>query len=329
MIMPGRHANTSDYRYGFQGQEMDDEIKGEGNSVNYRYRMHDPRVVRFFSVDPLARSFSWNSPYAFSENRVLDKIELEGAESWDYLETIPHDSAASTLETSGTIAKNIGVNLLNSIPFTFNIIEIFGRGGPEKVWKYVDEQFDDMSMSIAEDMIKAKQNEGYVNFGEYALDRIQKPETIEGIGTFLLSKKLSNYTSPTALLNSRIRFARDYYKQSGYSLDQTRRHMVGIDFDQGVQKTTLKKGTILERYSYVDKNGNPKPGDYYAKAGTDPNTLGIPLEGRVKVTIKLKENTEFLQSKASNIDDWTVEGRELQGGGTQYFSTKVNAEVID
>src|SRR5690554_7179930 len=74
-------ANGSDrYRYGFQGQEMDDEVKGEGNSINYKYRKHDPRVGRFFAVDPLAGEYPWNSPYAFSENRVIDGIELEGLE---------------------------------------------------------------------------------------------------------------------------------------------------------------------------------------------------------------------------------------------------------
>jgi len=83
MIMPGRHANTSDYRYGFQGQEMDDELKGEGNSVNYTFRMHDPRVGRFLSIDPLAKSYPWNSTYAFAENRVIDGIELEGAEYYN------------------------------------------------------------------------------------------------------------------------------------------------------------------------------------------------------------------------------------------------------
>ncbi len=70
------------YRYGFQGQELDNEIKGEGNSVNYKYRMHDPRVGRFFAVDPLFRDYPHNSPYAFSENRVIDGIELEGLE-WE------------------------------------------------------------------------------------------------------------------------------------------------------------------------------------------------------------------------------------------------------
>ncbi|GAA3508214.1 hypothetical protein GCM10022393_18670 [Aquimarina addita] len=80
MLLPNRHGNSADYRYGFQGQELDNEIKGEGNSVNYKFRMHDPRVGRFFAVDPLAKKYAYNSPYAFSENRVIDGYELEGLE---------------------------------------------------------------------------------------------------------------------------------------------------------------------------------------------------------------------------------------------------------
>ena len=80
MLIPGRHGNTSDYRYGFQGQEMDNEVKGEGNSVNFKYRMHDPRINRFFAVDPLEKSYPWNSPYAFSENDLIRAVELEGLE---------------------------------------------------------------------------------------------------------------------------------------------------------------------------------------------------------------------------------------------------------
>ncbi|AND64172.1 hypothetical protein AX766_07025 [Flavobacterium covae] len=43
--------------------------------------MHDPRVGRFFAIDPLFRDYPWNSPYAFSENRVMDMVELEGLEA--------------------------------------------------------------------------------------------------------------------------------------------------------------------------------------------------------------------------------------------------------
>ena len=84
--MPGRSnplnmVDADGHRYGFQGQELDDEIKGgRGTSVNYKYRMHDPRVGRFFAIDPLMKDYPHNSPYAFSENNVTHAIELEGLE---------------------------------------------------------------------------------------------------------------------------------------------------------------------------------------------------------------------------------------------------------
>ncbi len=83
MQVPRRFDSLEDYRYGFQGQEKDDEVKGEGNSLNYTFRMHDPRVGRFLSLDPLIAQYPHNSPYAFSENRVIDGIELEGLEYLD------------------------------------------------------------------------------------------------------------------------------------------------------------------------------------------------------------------------------------------------------
>ncbi len=78
----GRYSQTAvTSRYGFQGQEKDNEIRGEGNSLNYKYRMHDARIGRFFALDPLSPEYPHNRPYAFSENRVIDAVELEGLES--------------------------------------------------------------------------------------------------------------------------------------------------------------------------------------------------------------------------------------------------------
>ncbi len=81
MLQPERHWSIKDYRYKHQGQESDPEIYGEGNSYAYRHRMSDPRVIRFWSVDPLAPSYPGWSSYAFSQNRLIDAIELEGLEA--------------------------------------------------------------------------------------------------------------------------------------------------------------------------------------------------------------------------------------------------------
>ncbi|TNF48838.1 MAG: hypothetical protein EP305_04505 [Bacteroidetes bacterium] len=80
VLLPERTVESAFFRIGFQGQEHDDEVKGNGNSINFKYRMHDPRVGRFFAADPLSAMYPWNSSYAFSENRLLDGTELEGLE---------------------------------------------------------------------------------------------------------------------------------------------------------------------------------------------------------------------------------------------------------
>jgi RHS repeat-associated protein len=75
-----RIYEVSKYRYGFQKQEMDNEVSGFGNHYEFKYRVYDPRICRFWSVDPLYSKYPWNSTYAFAENRVIDGIDLEGKE---------------------------------------------------------------------------------------------------------------------------------------------------------------------------------------------------------------------------------------------------------
>jgi RHS repeat-associated protein len=70
-------------RYGYQSSEMDDEIKGEGNSINFEYRMHDTRLGRFFAVDPLAEKYPSWSPYAYALNNPIRFIDPDGMATED------------------------------------------------------------------------------------------------------------------------------------------------------------------------------------------------------------------------------------------------------
>ncbi|TRX30909.1 hypothetical protein FNW52_19545 [Flavobacterium sp. ZT3R18] len=94
------------YWYGFQGQEKDNELKGEGNSLNYTFRMHDPRIGRFFATDPLTGKYPWNSPYAFSENNVIAYVELEGLEKAKpkYITDSPMDAL------NNLVKKGLGID---------------------------------------------------------------------------------------------------------------------------------------------------------------------------------------------------------------------------
>ncbi len=106
VTLTNRNFNSSDYRYGFQNQENDAELKGEGNSINFKFRMHDSRLGRFFAVDPLAAKYPHNSTYAFSENKVIHMVELEGLEA-----TYKH---IFKLNTKSELQITIHVDIVNS-----------------------------------------------------------------------------------------------------------------------------------------------------------------------------------------------------------------------
>ena len=79
--MPGRKFSAgSGYRYGFNGKEDDNEVKGEGNQQDYGFRIYDPRLGKFLSVDPLTKKYPELTPYQFASNRSIDGIDLDGLE---------------------------------------------------------------------------------------------------------------------------------------------------------------------------------------------------------------------------------------------------------
>ena len=78
--MPERKFDDgSGYRYGFNGKELDKE---DPVQYDYGFRIYDPRLGRFKSVDPLSKSYPWNSTYAFAENDVIRAIDLDGLEKY-------------------------------------------------------------------------------------------------------------------------------------------------------------------------------------------------------------------------------------------------------
>jgi|GEM_PF-2979246 len=80
--MPGRkYAFNDTYRYGFNGKENDNEVKGEGSQQDYGMRIYDPRLGRFLSVDPLQKNYPFYSPYQFSGNNPIFSIDIDGMEA--------------------------------------------------------------------------------------------------------------------------------------------------------------------------------------------------------------------------------------------------------
>lgn len=76
--MPKRNASSNEYRYGFNGMEKDDEVKGNGNSYDFGARIYDPRIARWLSLDPLAAQYPFASPYNFVLNTPIQAIDPDG-----------------------------------------------------------------------------------------------------------------------------------------------------------------------------------------------------------------------------------------------------------
>jgi RHS repeat-associated protein len=80
--MDSRTVNDGDYRFGFNGKEKDD--KGEFGNTHYDYgfRIYNPAIAKFLSVDPLTSSYPWYTPYQFAGDKPIWAIDLDGLEEY-------------------------------------------------------------------------------------------------------------------------------------------------------------------------------------------------------------------------------------------------------
>ena len=76
MEMGGQGYAAGEYRYGFNGTERDNEMKGSGDSYGTMFRHLDPRIGRWISRDPKPESFE--SQYCGFENNPIAYSYLLG-----------------------------------------------------------------------------------------------------------------------------------------------------------------------------------------------------------------------------------------------------------
>ncbi|MES2379998.1 MAG: RHS repeat-associated core domain-containing protein, partial [Bacteroidota bacterium] len=66
------------YRFGFNGKEKDDELKGDGNSYDFGARMYDARLGKWLSLDPLEAKYPSHSAYSYSINSPIRYQDIDG-----------------------------------------------------------------------------------------------------------------------------------------------------------------------------------------------------------------------------------------------------------
>ncbi|MDR6340041.1 RHS repeat-associated protein [Filimonas zeae] len=109
MLQPGRSYNAGGYRYGFNGKENDNEVKGEGNNVDFGARIYDSRVGRWFSVDKIIKPAF--SSYQFAKGNPANYIDPDGNDEIHFYYNIQDNLDASgksftTITISTQIIEN-------------------------------------------------------------------------------------------------------------------------------------------------------------------------------------------------------------------------------
>jgi len=128
MLLEGRNwAAGSEYKYGFNGKENDDEIAGNNNALDFGARIYDARIARFMCVDFAANKFPHLSPYNFASNNPIGAIDKNGDS------TVYVSSTGAVLLTSFSSLTNAVVVIADVSKFKFNVHRIINYYGIESI----------------------------------------------------------------------------------------------------------------------------------------------------------------------------------------------------
>lgn len=126
--MPGRTFSADEYRYGFNGKEKDPEgLGGGGSTYDYGFRIYNPGIGKFLSVDPLTKEYPMLTPYQFASNRPIDGIDLDGLEylHWSAVQFKFMTGANKLQEAAMNVTINSN-NLKEYYPYMYDGLRMSG-----------------------------------------------------------------------------------------------------------------------------------------------------------------------------------------------------------
>jgi RHS repeat-associated protein len=101
--LDGRTEINVSYKFGMHGMERDDELKGAGNSYVTTYRLYDPRLGRWFTLDPESASLCFESNYSFNHNNPNSFVDIDG----DFTQMIAGFFIGAATEFTSQFIKNL------------------------------------------------------------------------------------------------------------------------------------------------------------------------------------------------------------------------------
>ena len=229
MIQPNaQNLVSAGYRFGFNGMEMDDEVKGGGNSLDFGARIYDPRVGKWLSGDPLESKYPSWSTYNFTLDNPLYFVDETG-EGAEVSKILDDQGNVSAIQVTATIyiysdvvaASDLKLHAQNfelSIEDQWSNISTMNYRG-KKVPIVFDVNVQSVGISEAQDLAERNGNDKSVNF---ILITEQGGSGVRG--------------------NSGIIDLTQYEKRNGTTLQHEFGHLLGFRRVKDVRDEVIEKG---------------------------------------------------------------------------------------
>jgi RHS repeat-associated protein len=323
-------VGVKDYRYGFNGKEEDDEVKGDGNQQDYGMRIYDPRLGRFLSVDPISKKYPELTPYQFASNTPIMGIDLDGLELytstgfdiWFFFKFGLRAKANEISENSVGKLMSGTVQLAQIESNETNPQQ--SSGTPE----------DELPAMLKRNLELKGKVDAYRKMveGTAKMYEISGETMLEVAGFVLPVEKAIAWGIKGTRQLLRLKVAAQVYEKAGYVAKKIADHLKYYDFELPVFKKTVEEQTELIQFR-LKKSESTMPGDYYAPKGTKPEEIGlssddVDFDNSYTVTLNKKVDDVVVSTHKRNTELYYApgSGRKSEGGGIQYFSPEIKKE---
>jgi RHS repeat-associated protein len=350
MLEPGRVLNVEKYRYGFNGKENDNEVKGDGNQQDYGMRIYDPRLGRFLSVDPITRQYPQLTPYQFASNSPIKNVDVDGLEGMAQgtassgIWHIPGDAnddghyTKTELRQGWKIMKFTGkLPLYTLTPYSISIPMMVGDitgipvtpspqafSSPAATALVETTAVEDAAGPIISSKTIPTESETIEAFNSsYALDNTISKSSGSNVSEATTSQVVSanggNATSQ-AISKTALRkaYAEKFFSSVGKSEKEVSSLMETIDFRKAVRPKTFKVGNKVFRFEKINGKDGAEMHFFTDAYGADagPTAVGFSEASGYKLTTyEVTKETEVMES--------TIRGTKTK----QYFSTELQNNV--
>ncbi|WP_159284602.1 RHS repeat domain-containing protein, partial [Tenacibaculum maritimum] len=349
MLVPNRYGQADSYRYGFNGKEKDDEIKGEGAQYDYGFRIYDPRLGKFLSTDPLFNTYPFYTPYQFAGNSPIMAVDLDGLEmkiSNTELSCIQTSRRKSKIEISFDAQINIKVLNITSVK-----LEGFEKLA-DQASKEISKSFSDkkglanfMSSSDLEgnDFSEAHNIEanGRVRKFDATFEVINSTEDINNNDYVLI---VTDKALDGSIIEENGRIPRAYTFREGQAMiiniddyNAKKNRSGNYDFNGGGKVVKDIANTVAhefghnlgleDKYDEIEINGKPST---KAKKGFEKNRMGNSTSSAINSS-QAKITTSFLIQFVRNSMFWDRKGipRTEQVPGGRNGAKEDTQEILD